>query len=247
MLGATYDLSATHDRATTDKIADEMTACGISGCLVRHALARDYSAEEGNAKLVTELSVDPRLLPVATLAPLMFSAGRGRDDEASIRRYLTKHRFRGVAMYPSAAYQNFSVADWCSGPITNALESMRMPLYVDFTEVGAESLAYLLMTHSSLPIVVTSIYYAADRTLFPLLDRHDNLYIVSTIDRQYLGIEDYTARFGAHRILFGSNYPRSSMGASVSSILLSRIDQTEKARIASGTIETLMGGIVYES
>ena len=46
MLGATYDLSATHDRATTDKIADEMTACGISGCLVRHALARDFKLLE---------------------------------------------------------------------------------------------------------------------------------------------------------------------------------------------------------
>ena len=244
-VGQRYELPLDDPRSTADTIARSMSRCGISAAFVTHTAARDFDAMGGNSMLLEEVAGREEFRPIATVVPGAFLGDGGTDDAEALRGYLTKHRFCGAAINPLATNHNYSVSDWCSGVLLSVLESMRMPLFVEFSEIGGDVLAYLLAAHPKLPVVVCRIFYGSDRVLFPLLDRHANLYVLTTIDRQYRSLEEYTARFGAARLVFGSCYPGSSMGASVASILMSGLDESEKRQIASGTIEGLQGSIVY--
>ena len=244
-LGEKLELSSTNEKSTVSGVLESMDTCGIGRALVRHAAGREYDPRYGNDLLLSVTAKTERLLPVATLAPLMFAGGGRADDPERLRRYLAEHRFCGAVLYPSAAYHNYSIADWCAGAISNVLGTIRLPLFIGYAEIGPDSLSYLLTSHPKVPIVLCEVYYGADRLLFPLFDRHENLYVVSTIDRQYRGIENYIRRFGAGRIVFGSNFPQSSMGASVASIDMSDVGHDEKLAVASGNIERLLEGISY--
>lgn len=245
-LGGRFEVPTDYTTATLDEVRRTMADCSVDGALLRHAAAREHEPLAGNRLLLEETDGDAAFSPVACLAPLLFPGDGGRDDDRKATAYLSEHRFCGVVMYPSAGEHNFSLSDWCAGPILSAMESMRMPLFLSLPEAGAEALAPVLENHPDLPVILEA-YYAADRVIYPLLERHRRLHLLTINDRQYCGLEQIAARFGVKRLVFGSVFPASSMGASVASVLMSALSDEEKRQVASGTIEGLLKEIEYDS
>ena len=109
-------------------------------------------------------------------------------------------------MFPAQGSQEFGLEEWNIGMLLSSLERMRMPVFLDKQQVTYSVLDSLLTAHPELPVIVRKVYYAEDRKLMPLMERHANLYIDSSICRQYVGIDVYVRSFGAERIVYRAWY-----------------------------------------
>ena len=228
------------------RISHELERFGVAGALCFHVAGRDYDARYGNGRLVDELGADGILKPVFVLAPETATGSPLLDGPAPIVRYLSNYRVKGVIVFPSRNGHGFNLADWNIGSILTALESMGMPLFLDKGQFTYSELDGLLTNHPAIPVILRGVYYAEDRKLMPLMNRHKNLHVDSSIGRQYFGIEEYVEAFGAERVVFSSHYPESDMGAAVASITMSGLSDSEKETVASGAISSIIGAIRYD-
>ena len=95
------------------------------------------------------------------------------------------------------------------------LGTRRAPTRAPYDEVHAIATA-----HPRLPIVLWNAFYMDERLQVPLLDACPNVRVgLATVFIPTFGIEQYTARFGPDRLIFGSNWPRQSPGPLLTYVL----------------------------
>lgn len=95
----------------------ELHRAGIDGAIVHHGLARDYDAAAGNDALFEELRNWPSLVPCPSLLP---PATCELPPLEELLPDLVARGARMVRLYPRS--HNFSLSEWCSGPLLSALE-----------------------------------------------------------------------------------------------------------------------------
>ncbi|WP_158602916.1 amidohydrolase family protein [Jiangella rhizosphaerae] len=222
----------------------ELDRVGIDAAVVHHTLAREYSPRIGNELLADELPGDDRLLPAWLLLP--HHTGEFPRPEEVVARM----REAGVVMgrlHPStdAAAHRFLLAEWVVGPLLDELERSGIPVALDFhlfrrAEPPWAVLHEVLRHHPGLKVILMEVQGRNNRTLYPLLERHDNLYVQSAGFNVHRGIEDFVARFGAERMVFGSGYPERSMGAARFHLETADISAADKQRIAAGNLRALL-------
>ena len=144
-----------------------------------------------------------------------------------------------VVAYPR--FQNFSLAPWSLGPLLTELARRRLPLLLPLAETGWDEVFQLCRDHPSLPLVVTGLNYRQLRYLLPLWEHCPNLYV----DLSWLSVHDGLAFLAGRgllgRVLFGTNYPRSTPGAAVTMVTYANITEDERGAVAGGTLRTLIG------
>ena len=59
----------------------------------------------------------------------------------------------------------------------------------------------------------------------------------------FAGLEDFTQRFGAERLIFGTGLPEFAGSGCVAQLLYAEIDDAQKQLIAGGNLKRIMGGI----
>jgi predicted TIM-barrel fold metal-dependent hydrolase len=227
---------------TFNDLLAEHARFGITGRLTLHAEARDGVPDAGNAEL-------DRLTA-------------GRDDTAAIWTALPPRRFDGVsadrqiaaaeaagvamfALFPEA--HGHHLAAWANGDLYGAMESVRLPLLLDIGNAqGADARAAYGEIHAiatafpRLPVVLWNAFYMDERLQVPLLDLCPNVHVgIATVFIPTWGIEQYTARYGPGRLLFGSNWPRQSPGPLLTYVLYADVADAAKQAILGGTIRAL--------
>ena len=128
---------------------------------------------------------------------------------------------------------------WCSGALLDAVAEARLPLIVWHTEVAWEEIRGLCESYPDLPVIVEGtpkkiIYHS--RLYYALLERCPNLRLELHNLVNYLGMEDIAARFGAHRLVFGSYMPVYDPNTSLMQVTHARLTPDQKARIAGGNL-----------
>jgi predicted TIM-barrel fold metal-dependent hydrolase len=95
-------------------------------------------------------------------------------------------------------------------------------------------------------VVVTATQGAnpLDRYAWPLAERYPSLYFDTSAYLVDGIIEAFCARFGAHRLLFGSGFPDHASGASMMMLAHADIAQSEREAIASGNLSRLLSEAV---
>uniref|UniRef100_UPI00262BE200 amidohydrolase family protein n=1 Tax=Haloactinopolyspora sp. TaxID=1966353 RepID=UPI00262BE200 len=169
---------------------------------------------------------------------------------------VARMRAAGVVMgrlHPStdASAHRFLLADWVVGPLLDELAQAGIPLALDFhlfrrAEPPWQVLHELLRDHPELKVILMEIQGRNNRTLYPLLERHHNVYVQTAGFNVHRGIEDFVERFGAERMVFGSGYPERSMGAARFHLETADISAADKQRIAAGTLRSLLPADVAE-
>lgn len=229
-------------------LCPRLAECGITAALVHHTAAVEDNPVTGN-DLLTEALRDPALHGLRELHPawavLPFST-REQGSPDDLRRRLKANGVKAALLYPAA--QGFSAAPWCAGALYDLLEAMRLPTFVranppDFTW---SELHDLLAAHPRLPVILRGVSYAIDRTLYALLEACPNLHVETAKYLPFRGIEEIVRRFGAARLVFGSEAPFLSPGAAVAPILTAAIDDAARRAIAAGNLRRLVGGIAYD-
>lgn len=220
---------------TTDEILAEMDYAGISQALVHHSLAAQWSPRDGNETLVEEIAGQDRLFPCFAALP-----GATEEMPAPAEFAAQVHEAHGaVRLFPKD--QQFRFTNWCMADTLGALEARRVPVLIEMGQTTWDDIADVLQTHPGLPVIVLNCYYRMDRYLYPLMDKHANLYLETTTHQVFRGIEDICRRFGHEHLVFGTNLPKLETGGPIAQILYAEISDEAKQAIAGGTLKQLLG------
>ncbi len=211
----------------TDRLLAEMDRFGIKEALVSHFTAEEYDAEEGNRALARDLH--PRMVPAWAALP----------DPEFIER-LWALRPAAVRLSFGANKHNFSSAPWCCGELYERLQECSILMTITREDIEWDSLASLLEKFPRLPVLLLETGYRADRYLFPLLQRHSNLYIDTSTYLAHRQLESFVDRFGATQLVFGSRLPLYTPGAALAVLASARISDEAKLAIAGGTLRQLL-------
>lgn len=245
-LGRTSGTRAQGGRdVTTASLLAEMDRVGIAEAFVYHTLAREYDPAYGNDRLTAELAAEPRLHPVWTVLP---AHTREFPRPERLVTLLRDGGVRMVRMFPSAALHGhrFSLQEWCAGELLDALEAAGVPLAIDFglfrrDEPPWADLFEVASRHPTLALVLVAMQNRNNRSLYPLLERFQQLHLATLGYNVHRGIEDVSRRFGAARIVFGSGYPQRSMGAARLQLDRAQLSEGERKLVASGNLRRLLG------
>jgi predicted TIM-barrel fold metal-dependent hydrolase len=215
----------------------EMEIAGVEEALVYHTLARDGHPPLGNARLLEELQGRPGLYPVWVLLP------HHTGEMPSPKELLIEMKDKGIKaarLYPTRLQHGFTLADWCAGELLRALERERLPLILDIEIVTWEEVFSLLDKYPRLPLVLSNFSYRHNRFLYPLWEKFSNLYVEIS---RFMGggaIEDAVGRFGAERLLFGTNMPQYTGTAAVARLTYADISKEDKGTIAGHNLRRLL-------
>ena len=221
--------------SSTAELLAEMDRAGIACALVHHVLAREWSPARGNARLLAEIEGQGRLypcfvgLPEATreLPPPREFAATVRERRGAVRLWPKEHQY--------------TIAGWCMGETLAALAELAVPVLVDAAQIDWAGLSALLAEYPGLPVILLDTYYRVDRHIYPLWDRHNNLYLETTTYQVHRGIEAVVRRFGPERLVFGTNLPVLETGGPVAQIMYAEIPDADKTAIAGATLRRLLG------
>lgn len=219
---------------TSEQFLQEMDYAGIKSALVWHSMSRDYDALKGNEILLDEIGVSKRLYPMFVLVP-EHTTERGISG---ILDDMKRYDVRAVRMFPLK--HGFSISDWNSANLLNSLEENKIPLFINIDQIEWTGAHDLLLNHKKLNLVVTISRYNVDRFAYPLFEKFENLYLEICWYAINMGIENIVKRFGAKRLLFGTNMPEFSPGISLSHVIYSDLSFEEKKLIAGDNLRSML-------
>jgi len=206
-------------------LCEDMRSVRVHAAAVSHAESVDYSFVAGDAKLLEVARAEPRLCGVATLPPTAaFETG---DPD-----YLTKlldAGFRGVKIMPSKFSCGHDPRDMKA--IAELLIERGLPLFYPRGE-GFEGLTALLDAYQSLNVILLGASWGDNRQLFPLLERHPNLYFDYSKNQANDILELTKQHFGIGRVLYGTGWPWASMGALKSLTEYAVLSENDKDMVA---------------
>ena len=210
----------------------------IAGAVVYHAVAREYSADYGNRRLMREIGDDPQLAPQWILLP------HHCDEMAPPPEIIGEMLSLGVRtarIYPSA--RRFGTDEYVIGPLLSELARHRIPLFIDLSETSFAALIRLCNNHPLLPVVLCGTNYGTDHDLFPALEQCPNLHVDTALQQGHNALKRFVPRFGAERMIFSTQLPFRSPGAARMMTCYEDIPPEARELIAGGNIMRLLGNV----
>ncbi len=225
-------------RYRVDELLAEMRHCRIHAALVTENLAREYDPMFGNRRLMQELADSDRLFPCWVVIPHWSGEAPPPDDLVEQMRL---NGVRAACIRPFGNDMLPEVEFWAG--LLATLRDAEIPILVDLAGAPAEKFPFLNTICSDfrgLAIVARGLTWSETRRTEYLLGKTDNLHVELSSYQVNRVLERYCARFGAHRLLFGSNALRQSPGAARSLIDYSQIDDDQRRLIAGGNLTRLL-------
>lgn len=239
-----------HPRYGSYETPDELEAIldylQVEQAIVYHAQALETHPMVGNAMLMQELTGHHRLLPSWIILP--HHTGEMPEPETLIGEML-RQGVRTVRLMPGIKGHRFSLEPWCAGPLLEELAAHRIPTLIDFMFFRRDDpdwkLLYdLCQRYPSLPIILSGWAGLASRSLYPLCQACPNLYLETSRYALFRGIEAFCQRVGARQLVYGSGLPHVAPGVAMTTITHASISDEEKALIAAGNLDRLLGEVV---
>ena len=208
---------------------------GIRHRLTLHAEARDGVPDEGNAAITRIVATRDDTAAIWTALPPARFGGKAAE------RLLAEAQASGVAMFALLPETHgHHLAPWANRDLYAAMAEARLPLVLDVRQAPYEQVHAIATAFPTLPIVLWNAFYMDERLQVPLLDVCANVHVgLATVFIPTWGIEQYTARYGPGRLIFGSNWPTQSPGPLLTYVLYAEVDETAKAAILGGTVRRL--------
>ncbi|HIC87932.1 MAG TPA: hypothetical protein EYP04_00795 [Anaerolineae bacterium] len=239
-----------HPRYGSYETADELEAIldylQVDRAIVYHAQAHETHAPVGNTMLMEELAGHHRLLPSWVLFPHF--TGEMSEPEALVSEML-KQGVLVARLMPGYYGHRFSLEPWCAGPLLEKLAACRIPTLMDFMffrrdDPDWQLLYDLCQRYPTLPIILTGWAGLASRSFYPLCQACPNLYLETSHYALFRGIEAFCQHVGARQLVYGSGLPHVAPGVAMTTITHAFVSDEEKALIAAGNLERLLGGVV---
>ena len=233
---------------TAENLLAEMDHFGIAESLVLASLSRENHPADGNARILDVAATDPRLHPAwAALPP-------GTPDEQPEPERLVaemrEHHVGALCLLPNQ--YRFKLSDWCIDALLEPLADARLPVFINPNEIGPggttvdqtdwEAVVSLCKRWPRLPVIVSEYRIRrSHRLVYRAMDACDNLHMELSALWLYRAIEYFTRRWGAHRLIFGSNWPTFGQGITLAPLTCAEIEADDKRKIAGDNLRRLIG------
>lgn len=218
----------------TEDVLNVMEQCAVSVALVYSGWSEDYAPRYGNERLLRELKKSDRLFGCYTIMPN--TCGDFYCPDEMIQDIKSKGMV-ATKMFPTS--HNFIPDERTMGEYFQALEKAKLPILINSAEISFTQVAQILENHPGLNVLLQGVNWAQERMVTPLLREFQNLYLeFSSLQTNYV-IEFMTEKFGADRLIFGSDMPKKSLGAARALIDYAEILPEEKQKIAGGNLAQL--------
>ncbi len=230
-----------------DLLAD-MDLYGVEQTLVYSGLAYEYHAMTGNRELAALIAGRPGLQAAWVVGP--HQAGLypppGELVAEMLQSGAVAARFFWGGTLAETTFPDRDTYDALWGE----LQRRRVPTLVGFDEAATITgphlgqMTEMLRDFPELPVILSFARMARDYSvLFDRLERHPNLHVETTGLMSNYVIEDLVQRFGAERLIFGSNFPWYKAGQTRVALAYAEISEEQKALIAGANLRRLIGGI----
>lgn len=216
-----------------------MDWCGIEQALVGHHAMCELDPYFGNRIVLKETDQCPeRLLPTWTILPPL------SDPEFAPELFFPEMRERGVRVLRAYPHQNRYFLDRFSmGEMLSEIERLRIPLILS-PEHGYEYIYSVAREFPKLPVIVNNYGpWSHLRLWYPLMRGCKNVYFEIGDLETDGAIEEINHKFGCAQLLFGTEFPVNNMGGAIAMLMSSGISESDRANIAHGNIERLLGEI----
>lgn len=216
------------------ELLQEMDFCGIDQALVYPAGARFGSPSDWNTRLLEDIRRTPRLSPTCTILPSQ------TDEMMQPEDLLTHLRGKGIrALRAFPQEHRYRVDKRTFGDLCELLTERRIPLFV---KENLLALGELLKDFPDLTVVaVNQGPHSLERYLRPMIEAYPNLHIETSYYIIEGAIEEFCARYGAERILFGTGFPDNCRGGAVLQLLHADIPESARQAIAADNLRRLLG------
>jgi len=196
----------------------------------------DCDVPRSNELLFAAAREDTRFAPCPTILPA--AAGDVPREDVQVAMFVAGG---AAAVCIRPAKDGWSLSPWCSGRLFTALAERRVPTLCLERYVTLEDVARLAERHPGLPFVVAGVGYRSLRTLLPLLQTCENVYLSAGSNfAVYRGIELLASRVGPQRLLFGTGFPEAMPAMAVSQLMYAELSDNDKALIGGGNLTRLM-------
>ena len=226
--------------AGVDDLACEMARLHLDAAIVRHRFCLESSPYLGNQILMDEIQGHPDLLPAWALTP------DGTEPDFDITATVRGMLAAGVKLaWICPKRHSFSVQSWCSGELYAALQAARVPLLLDWYGQTPDELHHICAEFPELRIIILNpSREGRNRLLYPLLKRHQHLYLcLSPVFSVHEGFLDLYRQFGPSRWVFGTGYPESEGGTGITGLLYAGLPDEVIGAIAAQNIERLLSEV----
>jgi predicted TIM-barrel fold metal-dependent hydrolase len=230
---------------TAEALLEVMDEYGIEHSLVHHALAKENSAELGNGLLDRAVTHHPRLHACWVVLP---PATGELPPPAELVATMRAARVQAVRLCPNNAV--FVPAPWALGALLEPLERCRVPVFLDFDtrqilEDRTDWRAVYELGHAypGLPIIVVAPGLKENRITYPLLEALPNIHFELSTAWQHRRIQDITERWGARRLLFGTNLPIYEPGGIIASLTYADVSAADRLAIAGGNLRQMLAQV----
>lgn len=223
------------------ELLDEMDRYGVSAALVRHGNLDNASPLETNGELARMLMGDRsgRLTGVWCILPEQCGELPPREEFFSS---MADNRIGALTLQPFE--HRWIPCRLTIGRLMDAAAKRRIPILLNaFSQKWTELYAFLEEFPENVCIYVEKYgKWGIDRQIRPLLEHYENFYFETAGYWIPEGIRDLAEKYGAGRILYGSNFPQYNQGSSMLQLKHSGLDAGSVARIAGGNLEHLIKG-----
>jgi predicted TIM-barrel fold metal-dependent hydrolase len=217
------------------KLDEELKRFNIRKALVYHSYSRDYDEYFGNNRLIEEIKNYPDIYPSWVLLPLDIFPIDALDK---LLEELRRNNVRVIRLFPDL--HNFLLEEEVVGDLLAFMEEFNIPVLISPNNAGWKDIYNILRNHPNLRLVLVDLTYRQSSYIFPLLKRYKNVYIELSGYIAFLGIETLYRRFGAERLIFGSNLPYKTPGSTVYYIEKADIPEEAKDVIAYRNADRLI-------
>jgi predicted TIM-barrel fold metal-dependent hydrolase len=230
---------------TSEALLEVMDEYGIEHALVHHALAKENSAALGNQLLEQAITDHPRLHPCWVVLP---PATGELPPPTELIAAMRESHVQAVRLCPNNAV--FLPTPWSLGALLEPLEACRVPLFLDFDtrqilEDRTDWRAVYELGHAypGLPIIVVAPGLKENRITYPLMEALPNIRFELSTGWQHRRIQDIAERWGARRLLFGTNLPLYDPGGIIASLTFAEISAEDRLAIAGGNLRQMLAQV----
>ncbi|HIE30275.1 TPA: amidohydrolase [Candidatus Poribacteria bacterium] len=240
-----------------NQLLEEMKYYGIKETLVYHAMAKEYDARIGNNILLEGIKEEDSLHGCWAVLPPY-------TDEMPAPEQLVQEMFqkgvKAVRLFPNhyenplipewSQHQRFYLSEWSMGTLFSVFEEHKIPVFLDFDtsepyndRTDWDKVYDICKNHSDVPIVLARFGWRVNRSLYALLAQCDNFYCELSGTWLYRIVESIAKKFGAERILFGSNMPFTTPAVNLMMITHAEISEEDKKLIAGDNLRRLLNNV----
>lgn len=230
----------------SESLLKTMDSKGIDKALVFHSLAKENFINDGNMAILKEVMGQDRLIPCWVVMPHYSGECQKPED---IIKSMKDNKVKAIRIFPE--YHRVKLYPWIWHELFFELEKYKVPVLVDFSnvnwsqEIDWNGINNICSEFPNLPLILLRQGQVADRYIYYLMDKHDNLYFEISYYQVNNGIYSLADKFGANRLIFGTGMPFYQPDCPINALLYSGLSEKEIKKVAYENLEKLLEGVCF--